>query len=83
MSTEREQAIRQFRMDELEAVMLSVDKWLDYDEDDPQRPNPATRAAEAREVALRTIEALSEKLAKVEAERDQLRRRLDLTFAGD
>ena len=41
-------------MDELDAVMLSVDKWLDGDE---LKDNPATRAARAREVALRAIEA--------------------------
>lgn len=52
----REEAVHEFRMDELEAVMLSVDKW--FDEDDPRlKNNPATRAADAREIALQAIEA--------------------------
>lgn len=51
----REAAINDFRMDELDAVMHSVDKW--FDEGDPRlRNNPATRAADAREIALQAIE---------------------------
>ena len=43
-------------MDELDAVMHSVDKW--FDEGDPRlKNNPATRAADAREIALKAIEA--------------------------
>lgn len=49
---------------ELAAVMqLAVEKWLDDDESDDGTANPATRAARAREVALKAIE-------KAEAERD-------------
>lgn len=51
----QEEAVEQFRMDELEAVMLSVDKWLVGAD---LLGNPATRAARAREVALQTIEDL-------------------------
>lgn len=52
----RELAVRDFRYDELDAVMISVDKW--FDEGDPRlKNNPATRAADAREIALRAIEA--------------------------
>jgi len=50
----RELAIREFRMDELDAVMYSVDKCLPKDY--PTGRNPATRAADAREIALRKIE---------------------------
>lgn len=46
---------------ELKAVLqLAVDKWLDDEEG-----NPATRAARAREVALKAIEAAELKLALV------------------
>lgn len=44
-----------FRMDELDAVMHSVDKWL---EGDDLKNNPATRAADAREIALKAIESV-------------------------
>lgn len=47
-----------FRMDELDAVMVSVDKWL---EGEALNNNPATRAAEAREIALKAIEEAYEK----------------------
>lgn len=44
-----------FRMDELDAVMLSVDKW--FTEGDPRlKNNPATRAADVREIALEAVE---------------------------
>jgi flagellar biosynthesis/type III secretory pathway protein FliH len=49
----KEEELTEFRMDELDAVMLSVDKWLDGP---ALRNNPATRAADAREFALRSIE---------------------------
>jgi hypothetical protein len=49
----RDSAINAFRMDELDAVMLSTDKWLDGS---ALKNNPATRAADAREVALKAIE---------------------------
>lgn len=56
VAEEREAAINAFRMDELDAVMVSVDKW--FDDGDPRlKNNPATRAADAREIALRAIEA--------------------------
>lgn len=53
--------IVQMRVDSLElrAVMESVDKWLD-DEDD-LRQNPATRAARAREIALKYYEKENDK----------------------
>jgi hypothetical protein len=41
-------------MDELDAVMITVDKWL---EGQALKNNPATRAADAREIALKAIEA--------------------------
>lgn len=50
----QQQIITDFRGDELDAVMTSVDKWLTGDE---LKNNPATRAADAREVALKAIEA--------------------------
>lgn len=65
----RDEAVKQFRMDELEAVMLSVDKWLDDAPTFRDTVNPATRAAAAREVALRAIE-------KLQTENDALKARL-------
>ena len=52
--TKEEDMRDDFRMDELDAVMYSVDKWL---EGDALKNNPATRAADAREYALRAIES--------------------------
>ena len=50
-----ENYVKEFRADELDAVMLSVDKW--FDDNDPRLKNsPATRAADAREIALQAIE---------------------------
>lgn len=40
---------------ELQAVMISVDKWLDHPSE--LEENPATRAARARKIALKAIEA--------------------------
>jgi len=51
----REEAINTFRMDELDAVMCSVDKWLP--DNYPEGVNPATRAADARQIALKAIES--------------------------
>lgn len=50
----RNEEVNDFRMDELDAVMTSVDKWLKGED---LKNNPATRAADAREVALKAIEA--------------------------
>jgi len=51
----RDAVVNEFRMDELDAVMVSVDKW--FDDGDPRlAQNPATRAADAREIALKAIE---------------------------
>ena len=51
----------EFRVDELEAVMISVDKW--FDDNDPRlKNNPATRAADAREIALKAIESEQERI---------------------
>jgi hypothetical protein len=50
---ENKKAVNDFRMDELDAVMISVDKWL---EGKQLENNPATRASDAREYALRAIE---------------------------
>lgn len=69
----RETAINDFRMDELDAVMLSVDKWLTGDQ---LKNNPATRAADAREVALRAIEREATRANLMEAARYQFRARL-------
>ena len=55
----------QFRMDEIDAVMLSVDKWFD-EGDEALKNNPATRAAAAREIALQAIERLQAKLGAQE-----------------
>ena len=46
-------AVASFRADELDAVMYSVRKWLP---DDYRKTNPATEAADAREIALKAIE---------------------------
>ena len=62
---DRDSAINAFRMDELDAVMMSVDKWLSGQ---ALRNNPATRAADAREVALKAIEAVATAQAKRYAE---------------
>lgn len=51
----------------LEAVMHSVDKW--FDEGDPRLyNNAATRAAEAREIALQAIDDLEEENKKLREE---------------
>ena len=44
---------------ELNAVMVFVDKWLSGDQ---LKQSPANRANEAREVALKAIEALEKEL---------------------
>lgn len=50
-----QKTVDELRMDELDGVMHSVDKW--FDEDDPRlKHNPATRSADAREIALKAIE---------------------------
>jgi len=52
-----------YRMDQLDAVMYSVDKW--FDEGDKRLlQNPANRAVDAREIALRKIEAIEDESAK-------------------
>ena len=52
----REESVNDFRADELDAVMVSVDKW--FDEGDPRlRQDPANRSADAREIALKAIES--------------------------
>jgi len=52
-----------YRMDQLDAVMYSVDKW--FDEGDKRLvQDPANRAADAREIALRKIEAIEDESAK-------------------
>ncbi len=51
----RSQEVSDFRMDELDAVMCSVDKW--FDEGDTRlQQNPQNRSADAREIALQAIE---------------------------
>lgn len=52
----KREAITQFRMDELDAVMHSIDKWF-KEGDSRLKDNPATRAANAREIALKAMEA--------------------------
>lgn len=61
-------------------VMHSVDKWLvvepyDFDKDDGTVA--ATRASNAKEVALKAIEKLESRLAQVERERDAAVRDLE------
>ena len=54
-------------------VMHSIDKWLDvepYNFDKDDGTEAATRAANAREVALKAIDQLESRLAQVERERD-------------
>ena len=53
-----------FREDVLDAVMLSVDKWLEGDE---LKDNPETRAATAREKALKAIEKAQADMERIEA----------------
>lgn len=56
-------------------VMHSVDKWLDvepYDFDKDDGTVAATRASNAREIALKAIEKAQADLAQVERERDEL-----------
>lgn len=63
----RELAIAEFRADELDAVMVSVDKW--FDDGDPRlKNNPATRAADAREIALKAIDSVAAQVAKARQE---------------
>jgi hypothetical protein len=64
-----------YRMDELDAVMHSVDKWLD---EASMKDNPATRASTAREIALKAIEQAYENgrakaLSEIGAESARLR----------
>jgi hypothetical protein len=66
----RDEAVKAFRMDELDAVMVSADKWL---EGDQLRNNPATRAADAREVALKATEKAQSDLTKARAALDLCR----------
>lgn len=61
----RKEAVNEFRMDELDGVMHSVDKWL---KGDALKNNPATRAADAREVALKAIEAEKRRADQAEKE---------------
>lgn len=60
----QQQIITDFRMDELDAVMTSVDKWLKGDE---LKNNPATRAADAREIALKAVEKEAARAERAEA----------------
>ena len=60
----KKQIVTDFRMDELDAVMYSVDKWL---EGDALLNNPATRAADAREIALKAIEAEAARADRAES----------------
>lgn len=70
LASERAKAVDDFRMDELDAVMVSVDKW--FDEGDPRlKQTPANRAADAREIALKAIEVERAKLIKVTMQRDR------------
>lgn len=48
---------RDILQSELRAVMHSVDKWFD-DDDERLKDNPATRSAVAREIALKEIDRL-------------------------
>jgi len=66
LEAERDSAVRGFRMDELDAVMYSVDKWFD-DGDARLENNPATRAAAAREVALKAIEKAEARVKVLES----------------
>jgi hypothetical protein len=60
----REEYVNDFRMDELDALVHSVDKW--FDDDDPRlERNPATRAGDAREIALKAIETLQARVARL------------------
>ncbi len=52
----KEAAISEYRQDELDAVMYFIDKWFEPN-DSRLKDNPATRAASAREIALRAIES--------------------------
>ena len=56
-----------FRMDELDAVMISVDKW--FEQNDPRlKLNPATRSADARNIALCAIESTADEIRRECAE---------------
>ena len=71
-SPEAEAEVRDFRADELDAVMASVDKW--FDEDDPRlKQTPCNRAGDAREIALQAIEAAESRIAELEAEVERLK----------
>lgn len=50
---------------ELQAVMISVDKWLGDPSD--LEENPATRAARAREIALKAIDAAEFRASQMHA----------------
>lgn len=68
LESERENEFKRCRMDELDAVMHSVDKWLAHlPKNDKRRSyNPATRASDAREIALQAIETLTARLREAE-----------------
>jgi hypothetical protein len=60
--TDWQQSENKWLKSELDAVMQSVAKWFDKPTDD----NPATRATDAREIALKEIVRLREGLRKLE-----------------
>jgi len=66
------------RMDELTAVMYSVDKWFDGPDDPRLKQNPATRAADAREIALRAIESVAMTRGETHSSAEKLKKMLDL-----
>ena len=73
LAAERERAVNDFRMDALDAVMYSVRKWLP---DDYVEASPETAAADAREIALKAIEAVEAKVVRTIEANDQLASRV-------
>lgn len=79
LKLQAEESRREEAEAELEAVMLSVDKWLP----EGYPGNPATRACDAREVALKAIEGAEAgreqwRLSRIETAKQRDRFELDL-----
>lgn len=76
LKLKKTEAKRDEALCELEAVMVSVDKW--FEDGDPElKNNEATRAAAAREIALKAIEKEWVRANQLTTELEETKRRLD------
>lgn len=76
LKLKKTEAKRDDALCELEAVMVSVDKW--FEDGDPElKNNEATRSASAREIALKAIEKEWVRANQRASELEETKRRLD------